>query len=111
MPLHNKCQFGRLAWPPPQTYALVISTDTESGFITENHISSRSHSNLSEVGKNAIDTVYEKSSVVGILMMSFSCVSQSSLNVVSLDTTICMEDVNGVKLIPETLLKRMWLLL
>ncbi|GFX46717.1 transposon Tf2-9 polyprotein [Trichonephila clavipes] len=35
MPLDNKCRIGPLAGAPPDTCAVVISTETESGFITE----------------------------------------------------------------------------
>ncbi|GFT46612.1 hypothetical protein TNCV_3184511 [Trichonephila clavipes] len=43
---------GPLAGAPPDTCAVVISTETESGFITEDDVSSLSHSKLPEVGKN-----------------------------------------------------------
>ncbi|GFU98093.1 uncharacterized protein TNCV_513081, partial [Trichonephila clavipes] len=48
----NKCRIGPLAGAPPDTCAVVISTETESGFITEDDtLSSLSHSKLPEVGK------------------------------------------------------------
>ncbi|GFV24057.1 hypothetical protein TNCV_1958681 [Trichonephila clavipes] len=49
------------------TCAVVISTETESGFITEDDVSSLSHSKLPEVGKNPVDTAYDVGSVVSVL--------------------------------------------
>ncbi|GFW59738.1 uncharacterized protein TNCV_4718301 [Trichonephila clavipes] len=43
MPLDNKCRIGPLAGAPPDTCAVVISTETESGFITEDDTSSVCH--------------------------------------------------------------------
>ncbi|GFU80062.1 hypothetical protein TNCV_579421 [Trichonephila clavipes] len=39
MPLDNKCRIGPLAGAPPDTCAVVIITETESGFITEDDTS------------------------------------------------------------------------
>ncbi|GFW65215.1 hypothetical protein TNCV_394811 [Trichonephila clavipes] len=64
---HNKCRIGPLAAAPPDTCAVVISTETESGFITEDDVSSLSHSKLPEVGKNPVDTAYDVGSVVSVL--------------------------------------------
>ncbi|GFX73116.1 hypothetical protein TNCV_4501951 [Trichonephila clavipes] len=44
MPLINKYRIGPVPWPSPQPYALVISIETESGFITEDHTSPVAHS-------------------------------------------------------------------
>ncbi|GFU58602.1 hypothetical protein TNCV_4558851 [Trichonephila clavipes] len=41
-PLNNKYRIGRVAWPPP--HSLLISIETKSGFISEAHTSSVSHS-------------------------------------------------------------------
>ncbi|GFT63903.1 hypothetical protein TNCV_4401981 [Trichonephila clavipes] len=35
MPLDNKCRIGPLAGAPPDTCAVVINTETESGFIED----------------------------------------------------------------------------
>ncbi|GFV06193.1 hypothetical protein TNCV_1331111 [Trichonephila clavipes] len=52
MPLDNKCRIGPLAGAPQDTCAVVISTETESGFITEDDTSPVCHtSKLPEVGK------------------------------------------------------------
>ncbi|GFV61705.1 hypothetical protein TNCV_188631 [Trichonephila clavipes] len=64
MPLDNKCRIGPLAGAPPDTCAVVISTETESGFITEDDTFSLSHSKLPEVGKNPVDTAYDVGSVL-----------------------------------------------
>ncbi|GFU71330.1 transposable element Tc3 transposase [Trichonephila clavipes] len=63
MPLDNKCRIGPLAGAPPDTCAVVISTETESGFITEDDTSPVCHT-PSEVGKNPFDTAYDVGSVV-----------------------------------------------
>ncbi|GFV69457.1 hypothetical protein TNCV_2778721 [Trichonephila clavipes] len=39
----NKCRIGPLAGAPPDTCAVVISTETESGFITEDDTSPACH--------------------------------------------------------------------
>ncbi|GFW33792.1 hypothetical protein TNCV_4052411 [Trichonephila clavipes] len=44
MPLDNKCWIGPLAGAPPDTCAVVISTETESGFIKDDR-------SLSPIGK------------------------------------------------------------
>ncbi|GFV28016.1 uncharacterized protein TNCV_293401 [Trichonephila clavipes] len=43
MPFDNKCRIGPLAGAPPDTCAVVISTETESGFITEDDTSPVCH--------------------------------------------------------------------
>ncbi|GFU42199.1 hypothetical protein TNCV_4553951 [Trichonephila clavipes] len=43
MPLDNKCRIGPLAAASPDTCAVVISTETESGFITEDDTSPVCH--------------------------------------------------------------------
>ncbi|GFU85323.1 uncharacterized protein TNCV_2386281 [Trichonephila clavipes] len=43
MPLDNKCRIGPLAGAPPDTCAVVIITETESGFITEDDTSPVCH--------------------------------------------------------------------
>ncbi|GFV02525.1 hypothetical protein TNCV_5016931 [Trichonephila clavipes] len=62
MPLDNKCRIGPLAGAPPDTCAVVISTETESGFITEDDTSVC----VPEVGKNPVDT-YDVGSVISVL--------------------------------------------
>ncbi|GFT85223.1 hypothetical protein TNCV_496771 [Trichonephila clavipes] len=44
MPLNNKCWIRPVAWPPPRAYALVISIETESRIITEDHTLPVAHS-------------------------------------------------------------------
>ncbi|GFV22241.1 hypothetical protein TNCV_4564441 [Trichonephila clavipes] len=52
--LDNKCRIGPLAGAPPDTCAVVISTETESGFITEDDTSPVCHTpKLPEVGKKS----------------------------------------------------------
>ncbi|GFU74452.1 hypothetical protein TNCV_1934271 [Trichonephila clavipes] len=92
MPLDNKCRIGPLAGAPPDTCA-VVSTETESGFITEDDVSSLSHSKLPEVGKNPVDTAYD---VVSGKRLSggrrlLKPTSVSRLLMVSLDGTGCLE--------------------
>ncbi|GFV04296.1 hypothetical protein TNCV_919171 [Trichonephila clavipes] len=41
--LDNKCRIGSLVGAPPDTCAVVISTETESGFITEDDTSPVCH--------------------------------------------------------------------
>ncbi|GFW19066.1 hypothetical protein TNCV_253961 [Trichonephila clavipes] len=68
MPLDNKCRIGPLAGAPPDTCAVVISTETESGFITEDDTSPVCHTpKLPEVGKKSVDTAYDVGSVVSVL--------------------------------------------
>ncbi|GFV15646.1 uncharacterized protein TNCV_699021 [Trichonephila clavipes] len=43
MPLDNKCRIGPLAGAPPDTCSVVIITETESGFITEDDTSPVCH--------------------------------------------------------------------
>ncbi|GFU64024.1 hypothetical protein TNCV_246011 [Trichonephila clavipes] len=42
----NKCRIGPLAGAPPDTCAVVISTETESGFITEDDTSPVCHTQV-----------------------------------------------------------------
>ncbi|GFX69430.1 hypothetical protein TNCV_379991 [Trichonephila clavipes] len=63
MPIDNKCRIGPLAGAL-NTCAVVIITETESGFITEGDTSPVCHTpNLPEVGKNPVDTAYDVGSV------------------------------------------------
>ncbi|GFU73007.1 hypothetical protein TNCV_4637411 [Trichonephila clavipes] len=56
---------GSDRWPVRlQTRVVVISTETESGFITEDDTSPVCHTPLPEVGKNPVDTAYDVGSVV-----------------------------------------------
>ncbi|GFV34118.1 hypothetical protein TNCV_3630831 [Trichonephila clavipes] len=58
MPLDNKCRIGPLAGASPDTCAVVISTETESGFITEDDTSPVCHtSSCPKVGKNPKSTL------------------------------------------------------
>ncbi|GFV25394.1 hypothetical protein TNCV_1146651 [Trichonephila clavipes] len=58
-----------MAWPPPLAYALVISIETELGFIAEDHTPPVVTLQLTEVVKCPVDTVYDVGSVVDILMV------------------------------------------
>ncbi|GFX13759.1 hypothetical protein TNCV_1718671 [Trichonephila clavipes] len=69
MPLYKKCQFKPMAWAPPHTQALVISIETESGFIAEDHTPPFVALQLPEVSKNPIGTAYDVESVIGVLMV------------------------------------------
>ncbi|GFV86491.1 hypothetical protein TNCV_2156841 [Trichonephila clavipes] len=69
MPLDNKYRMGPVAWPPPHAYALVISIETESGFIAEDNVTSRSLFSLPEVLKIHIDIACDVGSVVVVLMV------------------------------------------
>ncbi|GFU14494.1 hypothetical protein TNCV_3251261 [Trichonephila clavipes] len=59
MPLDNKC---RNRWPVRLQCAVVIITETESGFITEDDTSPVCHT--PSFGKNPVDTAYDVGSVV-----------------------------------------------
>ncbi|GFT61497.1 hypothetical protein TNCV_4271841 [Trichonephila clavipes] len=68
MPLDNKCRIGPLAGAPPDTCAVVISTETESGFITEDDTSPVCHTpSCPRSAKNPVDTAYDVGSVVSVL--------------------------------------------
>ncbi|GFV16992.1 hypothetical protein TNCV_3346871 [Trichonephila clavipes] len=71
------------------TCAVVISTETESGFITEDDTSPVCHTpKLPEVGKNPVDTAYDVGSVVSVLAdVGSSPTSVSRLLYGSLDGT------------------------
>ncbi|GFU95879.1 hypothetical protein TNCV_1263511 [Trichonephila clavipes] len=71
MPLDNKCRIGPLAGAPPDTCAVVISTETESGFITEDDTSPVCHTpSCPRSAKNPVDTAYDVGSVVSVLATS-----------------------------------------
>ncbi|GFT58802.1 hypothetical protein TNCV_147011 [Trichonephila clavipes] len=55
MPLDNKCRIGPLAGAPPDTCAVVISTETESGFITEDDTSPVCHTPSCPRSKNPVE--------------------------------------------------------
>ncbi|GFW48824.1 hypothetical protein TNCV_4244041 [Trichonephila clavipes] len=67
MPLDNKCRIGPLAGAPPDTCAVVISTETESGFITEDDTSPVCHTPSCPRSANPVDTAYDVGSVVSVL--------------------------------------------
>ncbi|GFT28464.1 hypothetical protein TNCV_428791 [Trichonephila clavipes] len=66
MPLDNKCRIGPMAGAPPDTCAVVISTETESGFLTEDDTSPVCHT-PSEVGKiqSTLPMMWGQCDVVG----------------------------------------------
>ncbi|GFV27931.1 hypothetical protein TNCV_3887701 [Trichonephila clavipes] len=94
MPLDNKCRIGPLAGAPPDTCAVVISTETESGFITEDDTSQSVTLQVARGRKNPVDTAYDVGSVVSVLAdVGSSSQSVSRLLMVSLDGTGCLEGV------------------
>ncbi|GFY14860.1 hypothetical protein TNCV_234101 [Trichonephila clavipes] len=70
MPLDNKCRIGPLAGVPPDTCAVVISTETESGFITEDDTSPVCHTPSCPRSAKSVDTAYDVGSVVSVLRTS-----------------------------------------
>ncbi|GFW93237.1 hypothetical protein TNCV_2603551 [Trichonephila clavipes] len=67
MPLDNKCRIGPLAGAPPDTCAVIISTETESGFITEDDTSPVCHTPSCPRSAKIVDTAYDVGSVVSVL--------------------------------------------
>ncbi|GFU89712.1 hypothetical protein TNCV_654741 [Trichonephila clavipes] len=77
-----------------QTRAVVISTETESGFITEGDTSPVCHTQVARGRQNPVDTAYDVGSVVSVLADVGS--SSQLRSVVSLlwlfsDSTGCLE--------------------
>ncbi|GFU58790.1 hypothetical protein TNCV_3089301 [Trichonephila clavipes] len=92
MPLDNKCRVGPLAGAPPDTCAVVISTETESIHHWKMTRLQSVTLPLPEVGKNPVDTAYDVGSVVSVLAgRRLSPTSVSRLLMVSLDGTGCLE--------------------
>ncbi|GFY22291.1 hypothetical protein TNCV_3299321 [Trichonephila clavipes] len=89
MPLDNKCRIGPLAGAPPDTCAVVISTETESGFITEDDTSPVCHTPSARGRQNPVDTAYDVGSVVSVLVDVGS--SSQLRSVVSFNGTGCLE--------------------
>ncbi|GFY19675.1 hypothetical protein TNCV_4648471 [Trichonephila clavipes] len=67
MPLDNKCRIGPLAGAPPETCAVVISTETESGFITEDDTSPVCHTPSCPRSAKIQSTLPDVGSVVSVL--------------------------------------------
>ncbi|GFU30933.1 uncharacterized protein TNCV_1406461 [Trichonephila clavipes] len=93
MPLDNKCRIGPLAGAPPDTCAVVISTETESGFITEDDTTPVCHT-------PSCPRSAKIQSTLPMMWVSGKRLSgrrpqanfgQSSLLMVSLDGTGCLE--------------------
>ncbi|GFU10666.1 hypothetical protein TNCV_1773351 [Trichonephila clavipes] len=63
----HKCRIGPLAAAPPDTCAVVISTETESGFITEDDTSPSVTLQVARGRQNPVDTAYDVGSVVSVL--------------------------------------------
>ncbi|GFX56349.1 hypothetical protein TNCV_2242811 [Trichonephila clavipes] len=98
MPLDNKCRIGPLAGAPPDTCAVVISTETESGFMTEDDTSPVCHTpSCPRSAKN-----YDVGSVVSVLadVGSLKPTSVNRLLMVSLELDIWKE-VSGVESISD----------
>ncbi|GFX83339.1 hypothetical protein TNCV_908571 [Trichonephila clavipes] len=93
MPLDNKCRIGPLAGAPPNTCAVVIITETESGFITEDDTSpSLSHSSCPRSAKiqSALPMMWVSGKrLSGRRLLKPTSVSR--LLMVSLDGTGCLE--------------------
>ncbi|GFW44164.1 hypothetical protein TNCV_3855251 [Trichonephila clavipes] len=64
--LDNKCRIGPLAGAPPDTCAVIISTETESGFITKIILQSVTLQ-VARGRQNPVDTAYDVGSVVSVL--------------------------------------------
>ncbi|GFX53183.1 hypothetical protein TNCV_361781 [Trichonephila clavipes] len=110
MPLDNKCRIGPLAAAPPDTYAVVISTETESGFITEDDTSPVCHTQVARGRQNPVDTAYDVESMVSVLADVGS--SSQLRSVVSLWFLLMALDVwkevSGVESMLATLLVPKW---
>ncbi|GFV45094.1 transposable element Tc3 transposase [Trichonephila clavipes] len=85
--------FGPLAGAPPDTCAVVIITETESGFITEDDTPSL-HTSLPVVGKNPVDTAYDVGSVVSVLADVGSSIVSLWFLLMALDV---WKEVSGVE--------------
>ncbi|GFV38742.1 hypothetical protein TNCV_466651 [Trichonephila clavipes] len=86
MPLDNKCRIGPLAGAPPDTCAVVISTETESGFITEMTRLQSVTSKLPEVGKiqSTLPMMWGQCDVVGAQEVATLLIARSSRSFVFL---------------------------
>ncbi|GFT59795.1 hypothetical protein TNCV_2496311 [Trichonephila clavipes] len=93
MPLDNKCRIGPLAGAPPDTCAVVISTETESGFITEDDTSPVCHTQVARGRQKIQSTLSMMWSVVSVLadVGSSSQLRSVVSLMVSLDGTGCLE--------------------
>ncbi|GFU80701.1 hypothetical protein TNCV_514281 [Trichonephila clavipes] len=110
MPLDNKCRIGPLAGAHPDTCAVVISTETESGFITEDDMSPVCHTQVARGRQNPVDTAYNVGSVVSVLADVGS--SSQLRSVVSLWFLLMAlhvwKEVSGVESMLATLLVPKW---
>ncbi|GFT93820.1 hypothetical protein TNCV_3766951 [Trichonephila clavipes] len=108
--LDNKCRIEPLAGAPPDTCAVVIITETESGFITEDDTSPVCHTQVARGRQNPVDTAYDVGSVVSVLSgrRLLKPISVSRLLMVSLDGTGCLKEVSGVESMLVTLLVPKW---
>ncbi|GFV07931.1 hypothetical protein TNCV_4862391 [Trichonephila clavipes] len=99
MPLDNKCRIGPLAGAPPDTCAVVISTETESdSSLKMTRLQSVTHPSCPRSAKNPVDTAYD----VGVSGKRLSGrrllkpTSVSRLLMVSLDGTGCLEGATTI---------------
>ncbi|GFS70742.1 uncharacterized protein TNCV_498201 [Trichonephila clavipes] len=93
MPLDNKCRIGPLAGAPPDTCAVVIITETESGFITEDDTSPVCHTPScprSAKIQSTLPMMWGQWCVLADVG-SLKPTSVSRLLMVSLDGTGCLE--------------------
>ncbi|GFV78211.1 hypothetical protein TNCV_1036791 [Trichonephila clavipes] len=92
MPFNKKCRIGSVTWPLPNSYALIISIETESEFIAEYYSFQSVTFQLARGRKNPIDTAYDGISNRRLngrqLLIS---VWASRLLQISFDTTECLE--------------------
>ncbi|GFX12157.1 hypothetical protein TNCV_1102771 [Trichonephila clavipes] len=97
MPLDNKCRIGPLAGAPPDTCAVVISTENRDSSLK-----------LKLPEKNPVDTAYDVGSVVSVLAdVGSSKQLRSVLLMVSLELDVWKE-VSGVESMLATLLVPKW---
>ncbi|GFV07711.1 hypothetical protein TNCV_4942131 [Trichonephila clavipes] len=101
MPL--KCRIGPLVAAPPDTCAVVISTETESGFITEDDTFQSVTLQVAR-GRQKFDTAYDVGSVVSVLadVGSSSQLRSVVSFMVSLDGTGCLEGGDDLSLENES---------
>ncbi|GFV25920.1 hypothetical protein TNCV_4558081 [Trichonephila clavipes] len=106
MPLDNKCRIGPLAGAPPDTCAVVIITETESGFITEDDTSPVCHTPSCPRSAKSSRHCHGRCGVSGKRLSGRRLLKPFGrrLLMVILDGTGCLKEVSGV----ESMLGRCW---
>ncbi|GFU07276.1 uncharacterized protein TNCV_2656021 [Trichonephila clavipes] len=104
MPLNNKYRSGPVAWLPPHAYAIVINSETESGFIAEDYMLPIFHSPAR--GRKKSNRAICGGSVVVVLMVvgSFYLLRKVVFEFFPLKPLDVWKVVNGVESILVTLL-------